>query len=102
MRSFFVQKTDVTSPLENLFCPNNAPETYIFNSWRHRKLLVTNQLQDSTFLYEVDSEDIGISKLEVSQLKLLPSLFEIKDNGTVDRSTLLKKYQICHEIDASW
>ena len=59
-------------------------------------------MQDSTFLYEVDSEDIGISKLVVSQLKLLPSLFEIKDNGTVDMSTLLKNYQICHEIDASW
>ena len=40
--------TCVRSPKENLFCPNHASETYVFNSWRHQKvLLVTNQLQDS-------------------------------------------------------
>ena len=37
---------------ENLFCPNNASETYIFISLRHQKLLlVADQLQDSTFFY---------------------------------------------------
>ena len=81
-------------PKENFLCPNNAPETYIFNSWRHQKLLlVANQLQDSTFLFEINSEDIGgISKL-VSQLKLLPSLFELKDNDTIDMWTIIKKFQ---------
>ena len=50
---------------ENLFCPNNESETYIFISWRHQKLLeVANQLQDSTFLFEINSENIGISKLK--------------------------------------
>ena len=37
-------------------------------------LLVANQLQDSTFLLEINSEEIGISKLR-SQLKLLPSSY---------------------------
>ena len=60
-------------PKENLFYPNNASETYIFISWRHQKLLsVANQFQGSTFLFEINSEDIGISKLK-SQLKLLPN-----------------------------
>ena len=59
---------------ENLFCSNNAPEIYIFNSLRPQKLLtVANQLQD--FLFEINSEDISISKLQ-SQSKLLPSLFD--------------------------
>ena len=67
---------------ENLFFSNNAPEIYIFNSLRPQKLLtVANQLQDSSFLFEINSEDIGISKLQ-SQLKLLPSLFELKENDT--------------------
>ena len=62
----------VKLPKENVFCPNNASETYIFNSWRHQKLLlVANQQQDSTFLFEINSEDIGTSRL-ISQLKLLP------------------------------
>ena len=67
---------------ENLFCSNNTTEIYILNSLRPRKLLtVANQLQDSSFLFEINSEDIGISKLQ-SQLKLLPSLFELKENDT--------------------
>ena len=64
--------TCVRLPKENVFCPNNASATYIFNSWRHQKLfLVANQWQNSTFLFEINSEDIGTSKL-ISQLKLLP------------------------------
>ena len=47
-------------------------------------LLVANQLLDST---EINSKDIGINKL-VSQLKLLPSLLELKDNATVVMSTI--------------
>ena len=75
---------------KNLFCPNNAPEIHIFDSWQHQKLLlVANQLQDSTLLFEISSEDIGISKL-VSQLKLLPVLFEL---DTIDMSTIIKKLQ---------
>ena len=50
-------------------------------------LLVANQLLDST---EINSKDIGINKL-VSQLKLLQSLFELKDNDTVEMSTIIKK-----------
>ena len=49
-------------------------------------------MQDSTFLCEINSEDIGISKL-VSQLKLLPSLFKLKDNDTIDMWTIIKKFQ---------
>ena len=45
-----LKKTCVRLPKENLFCPNNASETYIFISWRHQQLLlVAIQLQDSTF-----------------------------------------------------
>ena len=44
--------------------------------------LVANQLQDSIFLFEINSEDIGISNL-LSQLNLLPSLFELKDNEAI-------------------
>ena len=40
--------------------------------------------------FEINSKDIGISKL-VSQLKLLPSLFELEDNDTVVMSTIIKK-----------
>ena len=36
-------------------------------------LLIADQLQDSTFFIEINSESIGISKWK-SQLKLLPSL----------------------------
>ena len=74
---------------ENLFCSNNAPEIHIFNSLQHRKLLlVAKQLQDSTFY--INSEDTGISKL-VSQVKLLSSLFELKDNDIIFMSTIIKK-----------
>ena len=38
------------------------------------------------------SKDINMSKL-VPQLKLLPSTFELKDNDTVDMSTIIKKLQ---------
>ena len=85
---------------KNLFCPNNALEIHILDSWQHQKLLlVANQLQDSTLLFEISSEDIGISKL-VSQLKLLPILFEL---DTIDMTQLiwaplLKNCKICHEI----
>ena len=41
---------------------------------------------------KINSKDIGISKL-VSQLKLLSSLFELKDNDTVVMSTIIKKLQ---------
>ena len=84
---------------EDLFCSNNAPEIHIFNSLLHRKLLlVAKQLQDSTFY--INSEDIGISKL-VPQVKLLPSLFKLKDNDTIVMSTIIKNSQRCDEIDAS-
>ena len=49
-------------------------------------------MQDSTFFKNINSKDIGISNL-VSQLKLLPSLFELKDNGTGVKSTIIKKLQ---------
>ena len=39
-----LKTTCVRLPKENVFCPNNASETHIFNSWRHQKLLlVANQ-----------------------------------------------------------
>ena len=73
---------------ENLFCSNNATEIHIFNSLRHQQLLlVANHLQDNTFLFDINSEGILISKL-VSQLKLLPSLFELEDNETIVMSPL--------------
>ena len=74
---------------ENLFCSNYPPEIHIFHSLRHRKLLlVAKQLQDSTFY--INSEFIDISKL-VSQVKLLPRLFELKDNDTIVMSTTIIK-----------
>ena len=42
------------------------------------------------FLFDINNEDIVISKL-VSQLKLLPSLIELKDNNTIILSTINKK-----------
>ena len=36
-------------------------------------------MQDSTFLFEINSKNIGISKL-VLESKLLSSLFELKEN----------------------
>ena len=68
---------------ENLFGSNNEPEIHIFNySQHHELLLVADQLQGSTFLFEINSEDIGTSKL-LSLLKLLASLLELKDNNTI-------------------
>ena len=54
-------------------------------------------MQDSTFLFEISSEDIGISKL-VSQSKLLSSLFEFKENDSIVMSTIIKKR--CYETEA--
>ena len=84
----FVQKTTcVRLSKENLFHLNNVLEIHILNSWRHQKLLlVGNQLQDNTSLFEIYSEGIDFSKL-VSQLKLLPSLFE---DDTTDMRTIIK------------
>ena len=44
------------------------------------------------FLFEINSEDIDISKLP-SQLKLLSNLFELKENDTIVMSTIIKKLQ---------
>ena len=76
---------------ENLFCSDIAIEIQIFNSWWHL-VSVANQFQDSTFLFDNNSESIGTSKL-VSQLKPLPSLFELKENDTIVMSTIIKKLQ---------
>ena len=47
----------------------------VVNSLRHQKLLlVGNHFQDNSFLFEINREDIGLSKL-LSQFELLPSLF---------------------------
>ena len=48
-------------------------------------------MQDSTFLFQINSKDKGISKL---LLKLLPSLFELKDNDTIVMSTINKLQHI--------
>ena len=42
-------------------------------------------MQDSTSLFEINNEGLAISKL-VSQLKLLPSLIELRDNDTIAKS----------------
>ena len=82
---------------ENRINSNNAPDIHILNSWRHQKLLsVPKQLQDNTFLFEINNEDIGISKL-VSQSKLLSSLFELKENDSIVMSSIIKKF--CHETE---
>ena len=47
-------------------------------------------MQDSTFLFDINSEDIDTSKL-VSQLKLLSSIFELKDNDTIVLNAIIKK-----------
>ena len=49
-------------------------------------------MQDNTFLFEINSEDIGICK-SGSQLKLLASLFEPGNNDTIFMSTINKKLQ---------
>ena len=79
IKEFTFRSKYVRLSKENLFCSNNAPGIHIFKSWQHQKLLlVANQLKNSTSLSGSNNEDIGISKL-VSQLKLLPSLYELKD-----------------------
>ena len=68
---------------ENLFSSNNAPEFNAPQLLTTSKVLISSQsIESSTFLFEINSEDICISKL-VSQLKLLPSLFELEDNDTL-------------------
>ena len=58
------------------------------------KVILTSQsVARKYFLFEINSEIIGISKL-VSQLKLLPNLFELIDNDTIDMSTIIKKLQL--------
>ena len=89
----FYSKNDMYQIVKrkSLFYSNNVPEIHIFISWQHQKLLLTaKQLQDSTFLFQINSKDKGISKL---LLKLLPSLFELKDNDTIVMSTIIKKLQ---------
>ena len=49
-------------------------------------------MQVSTFLFEINSQDNGISKL-VSHLKLLSSILELTDNGKIVMSTIIKKLQ---------
>ena len=56
-------------------------------------LLVSKQLQGSTFSFDINSEGIVISKL-VSQLKLLSSLFELEDNDTIVMSTIRKDCKV--------
>ena len=71
---------------------------HIFNSLRHQKLLlIGNQFQDHA-LFEINS-DIGFSKL-LSQLKLLPSLFELKDNDKIAIRLLLLS-QAANAVTAS-
>ena len=58
------------------------------------KVILTSQsVARKYFLFEINSEIIGISKL-VSQLKLLPNLFELIDNDTIDMSNIIKKFQL--------
>ena len=93
--------TCVRLPKENHFCSNNAPEIHIFNYWRHQKLLlVASQLQDSSFLFEINSEDIGISKL-VSQLSYCQVYLNLKKIIQLLWVPLLKNCKICHEIEVS-
>ena len=56
-------------------------------------LLVSKQLQGSTFSFDINSEGIVISKL-VSQLKLLSSLFELEDNDTIVMSSIRKDCKV--------
>ena len=54
---------------------------FTFLTLDDKLLLVPNQLQDSNFLFEINSVDIGISI--VSQSKLLSNLFELKENDSI-------------------
>ena len=80
---------------ENLFYSNNTPEIHhIFNFWWQQKLLLmAKQFKIVTLLFESNREDSGISQL-ISQLKILPSLFELKDNDTIVMSTINKLQHI--------
>ena len=69
---------------------------FTFLSLDDKLLLVPNRLQDSNFLFEINSVDIGISI--VSQSKLLSNLFELKENISIVMSTIIKK--MCHGIEA--
>ena len=46
------------------------------------------------FLFNINNDDIAISKL-VSQSKLLSSLFKLKENDSIIKSSIIK--QMCHE-----
>ena len=84
----FVQVTTCVKLLkENLFCSNIASEIYFLTP----DVIISSQ-PIARFLFEINREDIGISKL-ISQSKLLPSLFELKDNDTVVMSTIIKELQ---------
>ena len=52
-------------------------------------LLIADQLQDSTFFIEINSEGIGISKWK-SQLKLLPSSLSALEHHPSPPATSLK------------
>ena len=69
---------------------------FTFLTLDDKLLLVPNQLQDSNFLFEINSVDIGISI--VSHSKLLSNLFELKENISIVMSTIIKK--MCHGIEA--
>ena len=71
---------------------------FTFLSLDDKLLLVPNRLQDSNFLFEINSVDIGISI--VSQSKLLSNLFELKENISIVMSTIIKK--MCHGIEARY
>ena len=93
----FIKKETLAQVFSCKFCEISKNTFFTEHVWATAFLLVPNQLQDSTFLFEINSENISIIKL-VSQSKLLPSLFEHKDNDTIVMSTIIKK--ICHEIEA--
>ena len=54
---------------------------------------MAKQFKIVTLLFESNREDSGISQL-ISQLKILPSLFELKDNDTIVMSTINKLQHI--------
>ena len=61
-----------------------------------KAILTSQSVARKNFLFEINSDNIGISKL-VSHLKLLPSFFELKDHDTIDMSTIIKKFQVCRK-----
>ena len=60
-----------------------------FRRTHQKLLLVANQLQD--FFYLILTAKTLSSVNLVSQLKLLPNLFEFKDDDTIVMSTIIKK-----------